>query len=102
MRRNFLSSLQATNGCSFQTIALGQLKRKKGEAINVEPRESKKMKKPSKCWYCTERHFGNDPVCPIARSDPEKWVRFTKKVGGWRGKVQGQPTFKAKHVVFDD
>jgi hypothetical protein len=41
-------------------------------------------------------------VCPMARSNPKKWQKMTRKVGGWRGRVQVQLTVKAKKMVFDD
>jgi hypothetical protein len=57
---------------------------------------------PSKCWRCNERHEDGDPVCPIAREDPEQWHRLTTKVGGRRGTVQPTPIFEGKKVVFGD
>jgi hypothetical protein len=47
-------------------------------------------KRPSKCWRCNERHEDGDPVCPMAREDPEQWHRLTTKVGGRRGGVRAK------------
>jgi hypothetical protein len=59
-------------------------------------------KRPSKCWRCNERHEDGDPVCPMAREDPEQWHRLTTKVGGRRGGVQPSSIFQGTKVVFGD
>ena len=76
-------------------------KKKAGKVIQAT-RPTGTKKRPMKCWRCTERHYGKDPVCPMARSDPEKWQKMTKKLNGRGGKVDVVPTFKAKHVAFED
>jgi hypothetical protein len=59
-------------------------------------------KRPQKCWYCTERHYGIDPVCPMARQSPENWRQMTKVVGGRRGRKAAKHTPTARKIVFDD
>jgi hypothetical protein len=76
-------------------------KTKKSQVVHVDQRQSQKKVRPRKCWYCTERHFGDDPVCPMARYDPKRWQQFTKKVGGWRGKESATSTFRGEKVVFE-
>jgi hypothetical protein len=83
-------------------IALPQPKALKGQVIETEEKVLKRKVRPSKCWYGTERHLDSDPMCPMARSDPKKWKKMTRKVGGWRGRVHVESTVKAKKVVFDD
>jgi hypothetical protein len=83
-------------------VALPQPKAIKGQVIETGDKVPKRKVRPSKCWYCTERHQNSDPMCPMARSNPEKWKKMTRKVGGWRGRVHVQPTIKAKKLVFDD
>jgi hypothetical protein len=62
----------------------------------------KPEKRPHRCWYCMERHWNYGPVCPMERDDPTSWWRLTKKVGGWRARVQPRPTIRGKKIVFDD
>ncbi|KAH7081272.1 hypothetical protein BKA63DRAFT_205244 [Paraphoma chrysanthemicola] len=73
----------------------------KGEVIEAVERTSSGRQRSSKCWYCTERHPMNDPVCPMERRDPETWYKLTKPVGGWRGKTRNRSTFKGTKVVFE-
>jgi hypothetical protein len=83
-------------------VAVPRPKATTGQVVGMKEKVPKKKVRPSKCWYCTERHPSNDPVCPMARSNPKKWQKMTRKVGGWRGRVQVQLTVKAKKMVFDD
>jgi hypothetical protein len=76
-------------------------KPKKSQVVRAEKLQIRKKVRPRKCWYCTERHFGDDPVCPMARYNPEKWQQLTKKVGGWRRKESMKPICWGKKVVFD-
>ncbi|EAT89543.2 hypothetical protein HBH56_016250 [Parastagonospora nodorum] len=76
-------------------------KKKTGKVVQATKLNETK-KRPMKCWHCTERHFGKDPVCPMARSDPEKWQKMTKKLGGRRGKVDVIPKLRPSHVAFND
>lgn len=77
--------------------------RKKG--MEIEGLNHKKLRekyRPYKCWYCTERHWDGDPMCPMARRDPKRWEKLTKKVGGRRSSVRLRPTFQGTRVVFED
>lgn len=58
--------------------------------------------RPRKCWSCTERHVDGDPVCPMARRDPERWEIMTKKVRGRRVSVDTRPTIRGTRIVFDE
>jgi hypothetical protein len=75
--------------------------RKKSQVVKLKGRQSRQKVRPQRCWYCTERHFGDDPVCPMARYDPKRWMRMTKEVSGERGKRGVEPTFRGEKVIFD-
>jgi hypothetical protein len=77
------------------------LPKKKSQVVKLKGRQSKQKVRPWKCWYCTERHFGDDPVCPMARYDPKRWQQMTKEVSGKRGKGGVEPTFRGEKVIFD-
>jgi hypothetical protein len=77
-------------------------RRKKGEVIKAENRKPGKSARPPKCWYCTERHFDGDPVCPMARREPHKWQEMTKPVGRRKHMPYKRSTFKGKKVAFKD
>jgi hypothetical protein len=74
---------------------------KKSQVVKLKGHQSKKKIRPQKCWYCTERHFGDDPVCPMARHDPGKWRQLTAEVSGKRGKGCAEPKFHGERVVFE-
>jgi hypothetical protein len=63
---------------------------------------SKLGRRLHRCWYCTERHLGCDPICPMEREDPERWHGLTKKVGGWRARMKPRTIFKGTRIVFGD
>ncbi|KAJ4374781.1 hypothetical protein N0V83_001857 [Neocucurbitaria cava] len=80
---------------------------KQREPNEVKGRVSRQQpgvrRRPYKCWYCTKRHKDGDPVCPLARSDPEAWEKMTKKIGGWRGKLsESSGKLKNTKIVFED
>jgi hypothetical protein len=75
--------------------------KKKSQVVKLKGRLSKPKVRPRKCWYCTERHFGDDPVCPMARYDPKRWQQMTEEVSGKRGKGGVEPTFRGEKVIFD-
>jgi len=78
-------------------------KRSRGKRIMTsDHRKLGPRHRPSKCWYCTERHPAGDPICPMARLDPENWEKMTKKVGGWRASADSRRRVLGKKVVFDD
>jgi hypothetical protein len=74
---------------------------KKSQLVKLKGHQTKKKVRPKKCWYCTERHFGDDPVCPMARYDSGKWRQLTKDVSGKRGMGGGAPTFRGEKVMFE-
>lgn len=76
--------------------------RGQGPVVNAKGSKTKKRVRPQKCWHCTERHWNRDPVCPMARHEPEKWIQMTRKVRGRRAKRGAKVTFKGKKVVFED
>ncbi|KAF2823118.1 hypothetical protein CC86DRAFT_396585 [Ophiobolus disseminans] len=82
-------------------VAQPDSRQKEGHVIQAKSIGSGKRVRPPKCWYCTERHYNNDPVCPMARRDPKRWENMTKRVGGWREKPHVHPTFKGSRIVFD-
>lgn len=49
-----------------------QLNRKKPRVIKVGVKK-KRTQREQKCWYCEQRHFHSDPVCPPAREDAQRW-----------------------------
>jgi hypothetical protein len=77
-------------------------KPKKSQVVRAKNLKVQKKVRPRKCWYCTERHFGDDPVCPLARYNPEKWGQLTKKVVNWRRGDNTKSTYGGERVVFDD
>jgi hypothetical protein len=75
--------------------------KKDSRVIKLNEQHSKKKIRPRKCWYCTERHFGDDPVCPMARIDPKGWNQLTRKVSGRRGQRCAELTFHGERVVLE-
>ncbi|KAF3034368.1 hypothetical protein E8E11_003335 [Didymella keratinophila] len=76
-------------------------KRKKSKVIKGDDRPLK-SKRLGKCWYCTERHDRSG--CTRATEDPQKWLRDTKAVAGWRLRAHTKPSFQfqVKKIVFND
>jgi hypothetical protein len=82
---------------------VGDSTTKEGQVVKAKGKKVKKRVRGQKCWHCNERHYSRDPVYPMARRDPEKWMRMTKKVGGWRAAERGAKlTFTGKKVVFEN
>jgi hypothetical protein len=85
----------------------GPVRTNRGGDTIIKHKKSKPYKKfrPMQCWDCGKRHHGIDPICPMARADPEKWKQMTKKVVGKRNKAAAKVT-KSRAVntkiVFDD
>lgn len=69
--------------------------------INGKKRKAKKNR-PRKCWHCLGRHYGIDPVCPMAREDPRKWRQMTRKLGGRRGGQAVKSITESRKIIFDD
>jgi hypothetical protein len=76
-------------------------KPKKSQVVRAKKLKVQKKVRPRKCWYCTERHFGDDPVCPLARCNPGKWKQLTKEVVNWRRKDNTKSTYGGAKVAFD-
>jgi hypothetical protein len=76
-------------------------KKKKGAVVQGKKSGPCKKVRPPKCWDCTERHAIGDQVCPMARRDPEKWQKMTRKLGGRRGRSRVKPTFIGTKVDLD-
>jgi hypothetical protein len=76
----------------------------RGQIIKVAKQKSGKKLRPMKCWDCGRRHHGIDPICPMARDHPEKWLHMTKKVSGKRAEAAAsQPqTQLLKRIIFED
>jgi hypothetical protein len=72
-----------------------------GQIVKVKG-PGKHARRPPKCWRCEERHSDGDPVCPLARYNPERWKRLSKKMGGWRDAMQPCSLFKSTKMVFSD
>jgi uncharacterized OB-fold protein len=87
--------------------AAGPVRRNQGGGQIMKHKKSKPYKKfrPMQCWDCGKRHHGIDPICPMARADPEKWKQMTKKVVGKRNKAATKYTESRAvntKIVFDD
>lgn len=83
------------------SIAVALRAEGEGNVIKGKQRGGKR-KRPQKCWYCTERHYGIDPVCPMVREDPNKWKEMTRKLGGRRGGKAAKTTAESRKIIFDD
>ncbi|KAH8712284.1 hypothetical protein GQ44DRAFT_625348 [Phaeosphaeriaceae sp. PMI808] len=81
-------------------VLYSRVGREQGKTIKVKCRLTKKSLRPLKCWYCTTRHPGSDPVCPMERQDPVKWEMLTKKICSSRRKVTIEPTFRGSRRVL--
>ncbi|EFQ92748.1 hypothetical protein P3342_000709 [Pyrenophora teres f. teres] len=77
------------------------LKGKEGKVVKAKQRRAS-IKRPGKCWRCMERHSTYDAVCPMARHDPERWQKLTKRMGGWRPSVCDTSLFRGTRIVFAD
>ncbi|KAF1915788.1 hypothetical protein BDU57DRAFT_573134 [Ampelomyces quisqualis] len=100
-RPKYPRDLEGMEWLRTRSIAAGSHAEQKKNVIRGKEQGGKK-KRPQKCWYCTERHYGIDPVCPMARQDPQKWRQITKNVGGRRGNVAAKFTSKTQKIIFDD
>ena len=63
---------------------------------------SLKGRRPGKCWYCTERHVPGQLGCPKSIEDPQRWLRETRALGGWRSRTQMNDSFKVTKVVSSE
>jgi hypothetical protein len=77
-------------------------KRRKGKTAKVKG-PGKHARRPPKCWRCQERHYDRDPICPMARSEPERWKQLTKKIKEeWEDELQPCSLFIGTKIVFAD
>ncbi|KAL6710511.1 hypothetical protein ACN47E_008559 [Coniothyrium glycines] len=86
-----------------ELVKLLTKKERKGETVMAQSHRVPGVRyRPRKCWYCTQRHFEGDPVCPLQRRDPAAWEKLTKKVGGRKARMHARSSMLGRKVVFGD
>lgn len=61
--------------------------------------------RPKKCKHCCQRHPTGDPLCPLARQDPQLWRKLTKplKSTSKRPRARGACAgFQGARAVFEE
>ncbi|KAH7410131.1 hypothetical protein DE146DRAFT_732943 [Phaeosphaeria sp. MPI-PUGE-AT-0046c] len=85
----------------FQPHLHPYMKPREGQVVKAKQRGPGKRFRARKCWYCTERHERGDKICPMARRAPKEWKETTKKVGGWRGRLETRSKAQGQKVEFE-
>ena len=74
---------------------------KKGVVIEGKERGAS-IRRPGKCWRCMERHYNYDTLCPMARDDPKRWDKLSKRMRGWMPSESDTSLFRGTRIVFGD
>jgi len=73
------------------------------QGVVVEGKErGASMRRPGKCWRCMERHYNYDTLCPMARNDPKRWEKLSKRMNGWMPSESDTSLFRGTRIVFGD